>query len=235
VGFDVTDVLLLALVVFFAAWAVRSMVRALHTDARRYELLHAFGAEHGLREKRAAGPPSEAEITLEGLARSWSRNPATAAPPRGSPVLEGTLHGRPFVVDEVWIRKWWTGSRDGYLRMAVELAGLPSGLKVFPAGWMRRMVRRGKSGTETGPGGRPSRLAVSFSRWAEDRAREEGFLTPDRRRILEELAGGAGDVSLYGGRLFLIRPWKATREAELTRLHETIGLLARRLGEHGSS
>jgi hypothetical protein len=229
VSFDVTSVLLAAVVVLFAVWALRSTVLAVRTDTRRRDSLRAFAAEQGLREKEAEGPRSEAEITAEGMRRRWSRNPAQADPPRGSPVFEGTLDGLPLVVDEVWIRSWWTSSRDAHLRMAVELPGLPPGLKVFPAGAMRRLVRRVKQGTEGARTGRPSRLVVSFSPRAEDRAREEGFLTSDRRRILEEHASGAGDAYLRGGRLFVIRPWKAIREDELGRLRVETGLLARRL------
>lgn len=144
-------------------------------------------------------------------------------------MLEGTLDGLPFVVDEVWVRKWWSSLRDAHLRMAVALPDLPSGLKVFPAGRMQRLVRRVRPGTESGHRGRLSRLAVSFSRRAEDRAREERFLTPDRRQVLEDYADGAGDAYLCGGRLFLIRPWKALRGADLARLRQEIGLLAQRV------
>lgn len=72
------------------------------------------------------------------------------------------------------------------------------------------------------------------SRRRSDRAREEGFLTPDRRRTLEGHAGGTGDAYLCRGRLVLVRPWKRTGEAELARLHEEIGLLARGLVGRGS-
>jgi hypothetical protein len=130
VPFDTTDVVLLALVVVFAGWALRSMVRARRTDAGRREFLVAFAAGQGLREREAVGPRSEADVTVESMMRRWSRNPALADPPGGSLVLEGTLDGLPFVVDEVWVRKWWSSLRDAHLRMAVELPGLPSGLKV---------------------------------------------------------------------------------------------------------
>jgi len=195
----------------------------------------AFAAEHGLREKEAVGPRAEADVTVESLMRRWSRNPALADPPRGSRVLEGTLDGLPFVVDEVWVRRWWSSLRDAYLRMAVELPGLPSGLSVFPAGRIRRLVRRVKPGAESGYTGRLSRLAVSFSRRAEERVREELFLTPHRRQALEDYAEGAGDASLCGGRLFVIRPWKATGKADLARQVQEIGLLAQRLVGHGWS
>jgi hypothetical protein len=230
VPIDATDVFLLAVVLIFTVWALRSLVRALGTETRRRELLRAFAAERGLREKEAGERHSDMDVTVEGLRRAWSRDPALADPPRGSRVFEGTLHGLSLVVDEVWIKKWWTNSRDAHLRMAVELPGLPPGIRVRPAGRMRRIARAVSRGGQSGPEGRPSRLEVAFSEPVEDRAREEGFLTPDRVRTLEDYEG-AGDAYLQGGRLLLIRPWRATRKPELVRLHEEIGLLARRLVE----
>jgi hypothetical protein len=70
---------------------------------------------------------------------------------------------------------------------------------------------------------------VTFSRREVDRAREEGFLTPERLLVLEPYLGGPTNASLRDGRLILTRRWEGKDRADVTRLHDEIRLLARRI------
>lgn len=197
-------------VLALAGYALHSMRRAARHTAAWRSGLRDFAQTLGLAEGVVDEAPGEfgggAPVTWKNLRQVWSRNPAIAAPSKGSAVFTGSNCGFPFVMDEVWIRKWWTSSRDAYLRMSVELPELPDTLEIAP----------GHSGSTR------SNLRIRFSTPADDRAEEQSYLTARRLSRLQTLEETLRGVYIYGGRLFAI-----VREdgAEPIGLHERFAAL----------
>jgi len=229
------EILVLVFVLGFAAWAFHSMRRGARHDADWNYLLKAFAVSRGLTAvtvERAPGEfDSKTPITWKMIKRVWSRNPAVAAPIKGSIAFKGTNRGYPFLLDEVWIRKYWANLHDAYLRMAVELPGLPATLVIYPAGRMRRSARGNGSSARFAAPLRRANLTTEFSAGATDRARERSYLTADRIRTLEELEEALGGVHIHGGKLFVIRRRRSGRQVDLDILFEALGMCARMLAK----
>lgn len=221
------EIFLVISILALAGWAFYSMRRAMRHDADWRSALKDFAKTKGLVETTAEKAPGEfdsnAPITWKAIRRAWSRNPAVAAPIKGSVVFRGANNGFPFVMDEVWIRKYWTNLRDPYLRMAIELPGIPATLAISPSG---RLGRRSR-----GVGSRSQRanLTIRSSAAAGEHARERSFLTAHRFRVLGELEEAVRGVYVYGGKLFVIRRTDRGRQIDLNTLYDALGMCAQTL------
>jgi hypothetical protein len=112
----------------FAVWAVSSMARAMGRDADRRELLRAFAAEHGLREREAEGPLPEKEITLRVVRGWWSRSPAQAH--FGGVGGRGGACAKPALVRTIRPASRRERAAGPDARMSERVAGLASGTVV---------------------------------------------------------------------------------------------------------
>lgn len=230
-----TETFVLVSVLGLAGWAFYSMPRAARRDADRHDALRSFARTKGLNEVTVERAPGEFDtgtrITWKTIKKAWSRNPAVAAPNKGSVAFTGTNNGFPFVMDEVWIRKYWTNRYDVHLRMAVELPGLPVTLAEYPASRIGRLARG--AGSTPRPTDRRQRanLVTEFSATATDRAKERNYLTAHRVRLLEEFEEAVGGVYLYGGRLFIIRRRDTGKQIDLNTLYDILGMCAQMFNE----
>ena len=225
----------LAATLGLAGWAFYSLRRSTRYDASWYSALKDFARATGLAEAIVEKVPGEFDsntpITWKTIKRVWSRNPAMAAPIKGSVVFKGTNNGFPFVMDEVWIRRYWTKSRDAYLRMAVELPDLPATLAIYPAGRFGKSARGIGMTPQSAARNQRARLTVEFSANATNRAKERGYLTAHRVRLLEEFEEALGSVYVYGGKLFVVRRRASGRQIDLKTLYDVLGMCARMLVE----
>lgn len=229
------DMLIVVSVPALAGWAFYSMRRAMRHDVRGRAELKDFAKTKGLAEGVAKKAPGEFDsntpITWKIIKRAWSRNPAMGLPIKGAAVFTGTNNGFPFVMDEVRIRKWWTNLHDAYLRMAVELPGLPATLVIYPASGIGRSGRGVGSTPSSSNRGERANLTIRFSAAAGERASERGYLTSHRARLLMKLEEALGGVYIYGGKLFVIRRRDIGKQIDLNNLYDALGACARMLAE----
>jgi hypothetical protein len=224
------ETLVLVSILGLAGWALYSMPRATRHDADWHDALRSFAKTKGLIEATVEKAPGEfdsnAHITWKTIKRVWSRNPAVAAPNKGSMVFKGTNNGFPFIMDEVWIRKYWTNLHDAYLRMAVELPGLPVALVAYPADRIGRLARGVGSTPRSTDRPQRANLTIEFSATATDRAKARDYLSAHRVRLLEEFEEALGGVYVFGGRLFVIRRRDTGKQIDLITLYDVLGMCA---------
>lgn len=221
------DILVSVLVAGFAVWAFIRLRKAIRTDREWSSPVREFVASKALIEKEVEWGPSiaapDTEINWQWLKRGFSRNPAISGP------LPGTLfisEGGDFALDEVRVRKSWTGVSDQFLRLSMKMPGAPSTLSVRPAGMVRRLRNRMWRPSE---GACRGNLTCRFSSAPADRAREQGFLTRRRCRILEQAQNDPGGIYIHGGWIYLIRKRNRNESIDLYSLYDELAALASRL------
>lgn len=198
---DGADLLVWALVLFFGLRGLFRLVRSFQRDRAWPDQVRRFAEAHGLREEQvepaaAPGPPDWRDF----LRRPF-RDPSAMSPPPGSSRLVGRVASQPFVLDQIFLKPPFGGGVEAFVRMAVEL-DLPPGLAVHPRGRPGRFWQRLRPTRLGTPEGYAVRLA---NRSGAGRGSLRGWLTPTRRRMLEQARRVPGEIHVAHGRFWLIR------------------------------
>ena len=226
------DMFSLLVFLALAIWGVYTVTTAMQQDRNWSTRLKAFAEKHGLSESRATGSRQAPDLDLRELRKLWSDNPARMAAAEGTTVYTGQLHGRPFTVDQLVTKGGAGGQIRTYLRMAVDIPGLPPGLAVQPAGRLWRWWQKIKSRGEQQAGYRePRRLRVAFSETQAERAAEKAFMIPQRVQSLDKAQQQYGDIYIADGKLFLIRERRGRKAVDLDKMHRLLAELAEALHE----